>query len=272
MGIITLTTDLGYRDPYLAIVKARLISGDPSLHLLDLSCEMKENNISDAAFILKNALPYFPDNTIHLVAIKFIVDKSSLNKNQGIDNSRYLLTRYRNQYILCPDNGLLTLIDTDFKEPVYQVYYEGANKHHFFLKDVFVDAALHLAKKNSITDIAALTTDYYRAAQFESFVNGNLLRGKGIYVDDFGNIITNITREKFADIVGRRNFTITLPGARISRICDSYEDVRYGSPLVLFNSFDYLEVAVNGKSAFQMLCPRDVGSTFDFNLLIEFYD
>lgn len=272
MSIVTLTTDLGYRDPYLAIVKAQLISRNPSLQIIDLSCEMKENNISDAAFILKNALPYFPEETIHLVAIKFIVDKSSLNKNQGIDNSRYLLTRYKNQYILCPDNGLLTLIDADFAEPVYQLYYEGDNKHHFFLKDVFVDAALHLAGKEKLADIASPATDYYRAAQFESFVNGNLLRGKGIYVDDFGNIITNITRGKFTEVVGRRNFTITLPGVRITRISTTYEEVRYGNPLVLFNSFGHLEVAVNGKSAFQMLCPRDVGSTFDFNLLIEFYD
>ncbi|HOZ86547.1 MAG TPA: SAM-dependent chlorinase/fluorinase, partial [Bacteroidia bacterium] len=122
------------------------------------------------------------------------------------------------------------------------------------------------------TEIAAPTTDYYRASQFDSFVNGNMLRGKGIYVDDFGNIITNITREKFAEVVGTRNFMITLPGARINKICKSYDEVKYGNPLVLFNSFGYLEVAANGKNARDMLCPRDVGSTFDFNLLIEFYD
>ena len=99
-----------------------------------------------------------------------------------------------------------------------------------------------------------------------------MLRGKGIYVDDFGNIITNITREKFYEVVGKRSFLITLPGARINKIHNTYEEVKYGTPLVLFNSFGYLEVAANGKSAFNMLCPRDIGSTFDFNLLIEFYD
>src|SRR6185436_15749833 len=123
MSIVTLTTDLGYRDPYLAIVKATLISQNPGQQIIDLSCEINNNTISDAAFILKNALPYFPENTIHLVAIKFIVDRSSPDKNSNIDNSRYLLTRYKGQYIVCPDNGLLTLLDADFKEPVYQVYY-----------------------------------------------------------------------------------------------------------------------------------------------------
>jgi len=272
MSIITLTTDLGYRDPYLAIVKAKLISSDPSHHIIDLSCDIKGNNISDAAFIIKNALPYFPEGSIHLVAIKFIMDRSDLNKASNVDNSRYLVTRYNNQFIICPDTGLFTLIDAGFKEPVYQLYYEGANKHHFFLKDIFADAALHLLQKKKIEDIAALTTDYYKAFQFESFVNGNILRGKGIYVDDFGNIITNITRERFNEVVGRRNFLITLPGARITKIHTTYDEVKYGTPLVLFNSFGYLEVAANGKSAFNMLCPRDIGTTFDFNLLIEFYD
>lgn len=272
MSIITLTTDLGYRDPYLGIVKAKLIAHNPAQQIIDLSCEIRGNNISDAAFILKNALPHFPADTIHLVAIKFIMDRSNPDKNNTIDNSRYLLTRYKEQYIICPDNGLLTLIDADFKEPVYQIYYEGENKHHFFLKDVFVEAAQHLVKKDKVEDIAVLTDHYYRASQFESFVNGNMLRGKGIYVDDFGNIITNITREKFSQVIGKKQFTITLPGARLNKISVSYDEVKYGNPLVLFNSFGYLEVAINGKNACDMLCPRDIGSTFDFNLMIEFYD
>lgn len=272
MSIITLTTDLGYRDPYLAIVKARLLSGNASSHIIDLSCDIKDNNISDAAFIIKNSLPYFPEETIHLVAVKFIADSSSLNKSSNVDNSRYLVTRYKNQLIICPDTGLFTLIDPAFNEAVYQLYYDGDTRHHFFLKDIFVDAALHLLKQKNINEIASPTDDYYKAFQFESFVNGNILRGKGIYVDDFGNIITNITRDKFTEVVGKKNFTITLPGARITKINNTYDEVKYGSPLVLFNSFGYLEVAANGKSAYNMLCPRDIGTSFDFNLLIEFYD
>ena len=272
MSIITLTTDLGYRDPYLAIVKAKLISSGRSPSIIDLSCDIKDNNISHAAFILKGSLSYFPEDTIHLVGIKFIVAKSRLNQNQTIDNSRFLVSRYQNQFIICPDNGLLTLIDASFNEPVYQLYYEGANKHHFFLKDVFVDAALHLLQNKPVTDIASEVKDYYKAFQFDSFVNGTMLRGKGIYVDDFGNIITNITQQKFTEVIGKKEFLITLPGIRINKIHATYEEVKYGTPLVIFNSFGYLEVAVNGKSAFNMLCPRDIGANFDFNLLIEFYD
>lgn len=272
MSIVTLTTDLGYRDNYLAIVKAKLISRMDTVNIIDLSCEIKNNNISDAVYVLKNALPYFPDGTIHLVAIKFIINQSTLNRESNVDNSRYLLTTYKNQIIISPDTGLFTLIDPHFNEPVYQLYYEGENNHHFFLKDIFVDACLHLLQNKSIEEIAALTADYYKASHFDSFVSGNILRGKGIYVDDFGNIVTNITKQKFTEVIGKRNFLITLPGARLNKIQTTYDEVKYGSPLVLFNSFGYLEVAANGKSAFNMLCPKDIASTFDFNLLIEFYD
>jgi hypothetical protein len=272
MSIVTLTTDLGYRDPYLAIVKARLISSNPAIQIIDLSCDIKDNNISDAAFILKNSLPYFPKGTIHLVAVKFIIDTNNLNKSSSIDNTRYLLTQYKDQTIICPDNGLLTLLDPAFNAPVYQLYYEDNTKHHFFLKDIFVNAATHVLNGNKIEDIGIVTADYYKAMQFESFVQGNVLRGKGIYVDDFGNIITNITKQQFTSVIGKKRFNITLPGVRISKIYNTYDEAKLGQPLVLFNSFGNLEVAINGGSAQKMLYPRDIGSKFDFNILIEFYD
>jgi len=272
MSIVTLTTDLGYRDPYLAIVKAKLLTQNTDVQIIDLSCDIKDNNISDAAFILKNSLPHFPAGTIHLVAVKFIASNSGLNKNHPIDNTRYLLSPYKEQFIVCPDNGLFTLLDNNFSAPVYQLYYEDNTKHHFFLKDVFADVATHLLKKNKIEDIGILTTDYYKAMQFESFVNGNILRGKGIYIDDFGNIITNITREQFESVASKRNFNITLPGTRITKINNTYDEVKHGQPVIIFNSFGHLEVAINGGNAQKMLCPRDIGAKFDFNLIIEFYD
>lgn len=272
MSIVTLTTDLGYRDPYLAIVKARLITQNPGLQIIDLSCDIKDNNISDAAFILKNSLPYFPAGTIHLVGVKFIANNSGLNKNNAIDNTRYLLSNYRDQFIICPDNGLFTLLDNGFSAPVYQLYYEDNTKHHFFLKDVFVGIATHLLNNGKVEDVGIATQDYYKAVSFESFVNGNILRGKGIYIDDFGNIITNISREQFTKVVGKKEFSITLPGSRITKIHNTYDEVKHGQPVVIFNSFDYLEVAINGGNAQKMLCPRDIGAKFDFNLIIEFYD
>jgi len=269
--MVTLTTDLGYRDPYLGIVKAHLYTKSPEVKIIDLACDVRNNAISDAAFILKNSLQYFPKNTIHLVAIKLIVNNSQLNQNnKGIDNTRYLLTRYKDQYIVCLDNGLISLIDEEFKEPVYQIYFDDNTKHQFFLNEMFVDVAHHLLSKKPIKDIAIETDDYYKAFQFNSYKSENQLRGKNIYVDDYGNVITNITKDEFLNAKGDRSFAIILPGTVIDKISDTYDDAKFGDALALFNSFGLLEIAINGRSAFQMLHPRQIGKEFDFNLLIEF--
>jgi len=272
MGIITLTTDLGYRDPYLALVKARLLAGPPDMRIIDLSCEMRSNNIMDAAFIIRYALPSFPAETIHLVGIKVVGEKSSNSKQESVDNTRFLLTRYQNQYLIAPDNGLFTLLDKDFKEPVYHLFYDEPRQSHFFLKDVFVDVALQLIGGKKMAELGVLTGDYCRSIGFESYVSGNMLRGKGVYVDDFGNIITNISRERWQEVIGNKSFTVTLPGTRLDKVCQSYDEVNYGRALLLFNDFGYLEVAINGKSAYKMLYPRDIGSKFDFTVMVEFND
>ncbi len=273
MPIVTLTTDLGYRDPYLAIVKACLLQKVNNVQIIDLSCDIKDNNISDAAFILKNSIGFFPENSIHLVGVKFILGfKAMNNNNHNVDNSRYLVTRYKNQFVICPDNGLITLLDEGFTEKVYQLYYESAAQHNFFIKDVFVDAAAQISAGKELKDIGMETADYYKAYQFSSFSTPENLKGKSIYIDDFGNIITNITKEEFYKTLGKRKFSIVLPGARINKISETYDDVKVGDALAMFNGFGYLEIALNGKSAYKMLYPREVGRSFDFNLIIEFND
>ncbi len=119
MSLITLTTDLGYRDPYLAIVKAKLMYKLKDVQLIDLSCDIKNSSVTDVAFVLKFALKNFNENTIHLIGVKSSSNKNS-NKTNDADNTRYLITKYKNQYIITPDNGLFTLLDKDYKEPFYQ--------------------------------------------------------------------------------------------------------------------------------------------------------
>jgi len=272
MPIVTITTDLGYRDPYLAIVKASLLQKVNNVQILDLSCDIKDNNISDAAFILKNSLKFFPEGSIHLVGVKFIVGGQAIKNNTGIDNTRYLVTTYMNQFIVCPDNGLITLLDESFNQKVYQVYFENASQHNFFLKDVFVEVASQISAGKKLDEIGVEAADYYKAYQFSSFTNPGNLKGKSIYIDDFGNIILNITKEQFYAALGNRKFSIVLPGSRISKISETYEDVKVGDALAMFNGFGYLEIAMNGKSAYKMLYPREVGRNFDFSLTIEFND
>lgn len=272
MPIVTLTTDLGYRDPYLAIVKASLLQKIPGVQIIDLSCDMKDYNVADTAFILKNSIPFFPNDTVHLVGMKSLSGGKILNDTGRPDNTRYLVSRFHNQFVICPDNGLLTLLNEAMNEKVYQLYFEHAGQHNFFMKEIFVEVASQIAAGKNLSEVGVETNDYYKAFQFSSFTSPGNLKGKSIYIDDFGNIITNITKEQFIKAAGMRKFTILLPGAKIQKISDTYDDVKEGDVLAIFNSFGFLEIAINGKSAYKMLYPRDIGHKFDFNLIIEFND
>src|ERR1700741_664883 len=196
MPIVTITTDLGYRDPYLAMVKGLLYSKKPNCKIVDVSCDVNQHAHNEGAFALKSTLPYFEENTVHLFAVKFLNSSETID-NLSVDNTRYLLTKYNGQYIICPDNGLYTLLDKGFNEPVYQIYFDNDQQHAFYLRDVFIDIADKLLNKIPLEEFCALTNEYCKLYTFESFSTPGNMQGSVLYEDDFGNLITSITREEF---------------------------------------------------------------------------
>lgn len=272
MSIITITTDLGYRDPYLAMVKGVLYSKQPNTQIVDLACDVNSHAHNEGAFALRCALPYFPNNTIHLFAIKFLNSSETIS-NLSIDNTRYLLTNYQGQYIISPDNGLFTLIDKTFNEPVYQLYFDSDSQHSFYLRDVFCDIACKLIENIPLEEFCAITQDYCKLYAFESFSTPSNLQGMVLYEDDFGNLITSITKEEFEKNVGNKRFSIPLPSTNITKINKTYDDVKIGDVLCFFNSMDLLEIALLGQSATKVAMKSKVLSKYKIDrIIIEIYD
>lgn len=272
MSIITITTDLGYRDPYLAMVKGLMYSQQPNCRIVDLACEVTPHAHNHAAFALRTALPYFADNTIHLFAVKYLNSAETI-KNLGVDNTRYLLTKYKNQYIICPDNGLFTLINKEFNEPVYQLMYDNNSQHAFYLRDVFTDIALKLVSGLAIDEFASLTQDYCKIYAFESFSTPSNLQGMVLYEDDFGNLITNITKQEFEKTVGKKRFVLQLPAGKIEKISHTYDDVEIGDVVAFFNKMDLLEIASLGQSATKIVFNKQILSKYKIDkIVIDIYD
>lgn len=271
MRLVSLITDYGYRDTYLAIVKAQLLTAVPNLHIVDASNDIRNRDLLSVAHNLFRVLTSFPENSIHLVSIRYHVERTTVNERFVPDLSRFILTRYLNQYILAPDSGLFTLIDPNFNEPVYQIFYDGEEKKQFFLKDIFIPVTIHLLQNKPIEEIAYPISDYYKAIGFDSFVSGNVLRLKEIYVDDFGNMVMNIRKDQFYQIANKRKFTITLPGSKITKISHSYDDAPFGQPLALFNNFGYLEIAINGANALRFFQPSRLDKS-KIQIIVEFDD
>lgn len=272
MSIITITTDLGYRDPYLAMVKGLLYQNLPDIKIIDLACDVNKHAHGEAAFALKSSLAYFKENTIHLFAVKYL-NSSETRNDLAIDNTRYLLTRYKNQYIIAPDNGVFTLLDKGFNEPVYQLYFESEKQHPFYLRDVFVDVATKIVNKIPLSDFSAETTDYCKLFEFESFSTPGNLQGSVLYEDDFGNLITSITKQEFERVVGKKRFNIDLPGGKVEKIYNTYDDVKMGDVVCFFNSMDMLEIALSGQSATKIALKRNVLTKYNIDrIIIEIYD
>lgn len=272
MPVITITTDLGYRDPYLAMVKGMIYSRLPDCRVVDVACSVNHHAHSEGAFALKSVLPYFPETTIHLFAVKFLNSSETID-SLAVDNTRYLLADYKGQYIICPDNGALTLIDKEFNGPVYQLYYDNEQQHPFYLRDVFVDVALKLIAKVPLEEFCSPAADYCKLYAFETFSTPGNLQGMVLYEDDFGNLITSITREEFARAVGNRRFSISLPSSNITKIYNTYDDVKIGDVVCFFNSMGLLEIASLGQSATRIVIRKNVLSKYKIDrIVIDIYD
>lgn len=260
MSIITLTTDLGTRDNYVALVKAYILKNSESALIVDVSHEIDKYNIQQAAYVFGNAFYEFPKDTIHVLAIK--------SANLKHDNN--LIVRYKEQYILCPDNGLFSLFYDGGEVVFYHLNKEQYPDSILYPRDTLSKAAIDIANGKFLTDIAEEIPETLQALNFQPTSSADSIVGKCIHLDSFGNVITNIKKSFFEESRRGRGFTIHLPNLRISEISDNYDDVSATDALALFNSSGHLEIAINKGAARQLLFPRNLHTHTDFNITIEF--
>ena len=247
MSIISLLSDFGHKDPYVAEMKAVILAINSQVHIVDISHEIQKYNTRMGAYILASAAPFFPINTIHVAVV---------DPGVGTKRSSIIIETNHSLYV-GPDNGLLMLAAS--KENIANVYAIG-NKEYmlanvsktFHGRDIFAPVAAYLAKGIKPSVFGSVITDYV----FPDFTKihpkmGELL-GEIIYIDDFGNIISNISADSleqydFTDLkslfVTLRDITLNIP------FCSTYGEVPIGSPLALINSNNFLEVAINQGSA-----------------------
>lgn len=246
MGIITLTTDLGHKDFYQAALKGSIISQFPTVRLMDISHDIPPFDIQYAAFVLKNAYPYFPPGTVHLIGI------DSLFNN---DNTRYLALRCNDHFFVGADNGIFSLIlDTPPQEIVELNIIQDLKYLHFPLTDIFSKAACHLAKGGELSAIGEPVDAVVDRTLVQPIVENDGLRGSVIFIDSFGNVISNISKELFNNVQRGRDFTLYFRrNETINQMSWHYNEVPEGEKLCLFGISNYLEIAINKGNASGLL-------------------
>jgi S-adenosyl-L-methionine hydrolase (adenosine-forming) len=241
MPLITLTSDIGQQDYLVGAVKGQLLQINPAFTLIDISHHLAPFNISQAAYVCRNAIRNFPPFTFHLVLVNLFEQKPE----------QLLLSYHKNQYILCADNGLLSMILEEKPEMVIGLPLDKtAIKNTLYCTRVMGNAVEQLHSGTSLLDIGIADTIYLERTPLRPLLGANWIEGQILFIDHFENIIVNITHDQFEEQRKGRSFRIIFKRDEvITVISETYANVKEGEKLALFNSGGYLEIAINKGNA-----------------------
>ncbi|MCX6231439.1 MAG: SAM-dependent chlorinase/fluorinase [Bacteroidetes bacterium] len=256
MPIITLTSDWGLKDHYLAVVKAVIHSQLKDVTIVDISHLIPQYDIGQAAYVVKNACSYFPEGTIHIIGVNSVA--SIETPHIGIFN--------KGHYFIGADNGLFSLIFDKNPEKIVELEItQDSDYFTFSTKDVFVKAACFIAKGGKLEDLGHIKDHLHVKKTLLPIINENSISGNIIYVDVYENVITNIAEADFKKVQKGRNFSIEIRRNTVTKLSKSYHDVPEGDLLALFGSNGMLQIALNTDKAKSLL-----GLNYDDRIMITF--
>jgi len=251
MPVVTLTTDFGVRDPYVAAMKGVVCAACPGVQVIDLTHDIAPQDVLEGALFLAGAAPHFPAGTIHVAVV-----------DPGVGTARNpLVVAAGGQVFVCPDNGLITLFAREHPIAEARVIANPAFLRHpvsptFHGRDVFAPAAGRLAGGARIEEAGDRIEEVVLLdVPCPERDSGGQVRGAVLHVDRFGNAITNIPRSFLGEgDVG----SVCVGSHRIERLHTTYGEVDAGQPLALIGSTGHLEVAVrDGHAGRQLQLERD---------------
>jgi S-adenosylmethionine hydrolase len=243
--IITLTTDFGSKDPYVAEMKAVILSICPDAVIVDISHQIEKFNRRMGAYVLASASPYFPDGTIHIA----VVDPEVGTKR------RPLCIKTRRSFFVGPDNGVLALAaGAQGMEHVYEITNSKLMmpnvSNTFHGRDIFSPAAAHLANGRLPSDFGK-EMKKITVPEFAKVISEKeMLVGQVIHVDDFGNIITNIGAKDLKPMRTAKTVKLRMKNTRFTlELCRAYGEAEDQEPLAIIGSHNFLEVSINRGDA-----------------------
>lgn len=270
MSIITLTTDFGTKDHFVGAIKGTIYSELPTARIVDISHHISPFNITETAYILKNAYKSFPEGSIHIIGVD-----SELHAE-----NKHIALKLDNHYFICPDNGVISLLATEIKpEKIVEINIHDRIASSFPVLDVFVKVACHIERGGTLEVIGKVIPETKKLVELQPTIGlgNNSISGNIIFIDNYGNAISNISRKLFQEVGKGRSYEVIANTYSFAKIHNKYSDIvdfslpkeqrqKDGSRLALFNSANYLEIAiyrsnvktVGGASSLLGLNYRDV--------------
>lgn len=263
MPILTLLTDWGTRDHYIAAMKGDMYRRLPSANIVDITHQVEPFDRMRAAFILQNAYPHFPEGTIHYIGVNGddgTIDPSRLNNHLVVASQGHLFVGI--------DCGIFSLLFQDQEKKAWRLPIEPDQDRHI-IQDQLAGFIAELLNGKSPSKLGTPHDQLIDLLFPRPTIDSSGMRGSVIYIDSFGNAVFNITRDLFDRERSGRKFTVLVRNAnyRINRIYNRFDEVDDGELVAIFNQEGHLEIALNHANSAQLLGIK----LFD-SILIEFHD
>lgn len=248
MAIITLTTDFGHKDHFVAAIKGSILKEIHDVTIVDISHTISPLDIKECAYIVKNAYSYFPKGTIHIIG---------MDAEDSIENE-HLIVQIDDHYFIGANNGVLSLVAKELNiESVSQITIPNTTINSFPVLEVFVKVACHLARGGKIGVVSEPFNGLKDVKELKPRItnDGNTIIGNVIYIDNYGNAVTNISKSLFEAYKNGRAFEIVARRQKIKAIHKTYNGIiNYELPeiqrkgasdaLAIFNASGYIEIAI----------------------------
>jgi S-adenosylmethionine hydrolase len=247
--ILTLTTDFGLSDHYVAAMKGVILKICPQAQIVDITHEITPFEISEGAYVIAQAWKCFPKKTVHVVVV-----------DPGVGTARRpILMEAGGHYFLAPDNGVLSMIYGAEKHKIRLIsngrWFQQPVSRTFHGRDIFAPCAARIAGGAKPSECGKIIDDYLRPVFVKPMRSGRRTwNGQVLKIDRFGNVITNFHRDEFPDLE-RRNFRMTVGPHEITVLVRNYAEAGPQELIVILGSSGFYEISVNqGSAARQIGC------------------
>ncbi len=245
--MITLTTDFGYKDPFVGMMKGVILSINPDVQIVDITHGISPYNIMEAAVVIGESYKYFPPKSIHVVVV-----------DPGVGSARRpILIETAEHIFVGPDNGVFTEIFNSYSS--FQVlhitadyYFLHKQSSTFHGRDVFAPVAAWLSRGIRAINFGEPITDYVKLELPVPSIESNRISGEVIFLDRFGNAITNIKAEHLQATLQKDTLRVLVKDRHID-IKSHYSEADDNEPHALINSSGHLEIFVYMRSASETL-------------------
>jgi hypothetical protein len=235
MPLLTLTTDIGQQDFLVGAIKGQMHTAIDNLTIADITHYLPQDNFAHAAYICNNAFKYYPANTIHLILLNVFETKER----------NFVLAIHNNQYIICPNNGIISMIAGKIPEQSVTIPVVGA-RTLIEITQSLVNTTKDLFSGKSLQNVGTSGLNIVEKSMMRAMVGNDWIEGQILFIDNFENAIINISEEEFERERKSRNFRIIFKRNEVvTKLSDNYASVSEGENLAWFNSAGYLELAMN---------------------------